>query len=130
MGAYVDRNAELSNAARVERGRRLRRLWARYCRLTGPRPMPPNITALGNVLRSILRHRQPVGWYWLNSLEMADVGLEPEFDPAGECRPTAALPGTWDKIAVLAERVEHGLPLWHPADAGYGAIEHWEGLPG
>jgi hypothetical protein len=29
---------------------------------------------------------------------------------------TEAMPGTREKVAVLAERVESGLPLWHPAD--------------
>ncbi len=29
---------------------------------------------------------------------------------------TDALPGTIDKLSVLAERVRLGLPLWHPGD--------------
>lgn len=29
---------------------------------------------------------------------------------------TAARQGTAEKIAVLAERLRNGLPLWHPAD--------------
>jgi hypothetical protein len=31
--------------------------------------------------------------------------------------PTAALPGTPEKVAVLAERVAHWLNPWHPKDA-------------
>ena len=31
--------------------------------------------------------------------------------------PTNALPGTEDKVAVLAERARLGLSLWHPHDA-------------
>jgi hypothetical protein len=31
--------------------------------------------------------------------------------------PTDALPGTEDKVAVLAERARLGLSLWHPHDA-------------
>lgn len=41
--------------------------------------------------------------------EPEDVGQE-AFDP------TAALPGTNQKLAILAERLERGLPLWHEAD--------------
>jgi len=31
--------------------------------------------------------------------------------------PTQALPGTLDKVAVLAERARLGVSLWHPLDA-------------
>jgi hypothetical protein len=31
--------------------------------------------------------------------------------------PTSALPGTLEKVAVLAERARLGLSLWHPLDA-------------
>ena len=31
--------------------------------------------------------------------------------------PTNALPGTEEKVAVLAERARLGLSLWHPLDA-------------
>jgi hypothetical protein len=34
--------------------------------------------------------------------------------------PTDALPGTPEKIAVLAERVRLKLSLWHPGDAQFG----------
>jgi hypothetical protein len=30
--------------------------------------------------------------------------------------PTGALPGTAEKLDVLAERLRLGLPLWHPED--------------
>jgi hypothetical protein len=32
-------------------------------------------------------------------------------------RPTGALPGTPEKVAILAERARLGLSLWHPMDA-------------
>lgn len=35
--------------------------------------------------------------------------------------PTAALPGSEDKVAILAERARLGLSLWHPRDARLGA---------
>jgi hypothetical protein len=31
-------------------------------------------------------------------------------------RATRALPGTREKIDVLADRARQGLPLWHPSD--------------
>jgi hypothetical protein len=30
--------------------------------------------------------------------------------------PTSALPGTWQKIEVMAERLKYDLPLFHPED--------------
>jgi hypothetical protein len=37
--------------------------------------------------------------------------VEPEGFPA-----TRAIPGTKEKLAVLADRVRAGLPLWHESD--------------
>jgi hypothetical protein len=44
-----------------------------------------------------------------------------DFDPgaaatAAPVRPTGAMPGTSEKLDVLAERLRLGLPLWHPRD--------------
>lgn len=43
-----------------------------------------------------------------------------DYEPIDERREpfdaTEALPGTGAKLDVLAERVEKGLPLWHPSD--------------
>jgi hypothetical protein len=36
---------------------------------------------------------------------------------APAARPTAAIPGTAEKVAVLSERARLGLSLWHPRDA-------------
>lgn len=43
-----------------------------------------------------------------------------DFEPV-DCKPTAfdateALPGTDEKLEVMALRVRRGLPLWHPRD--------------
>jgi hypothetical protein len=35
--------------------------------------------------------------------------------------PTDALPGSEEKVAILAERARLGLSLWHPQDARLGA---------
>jgi hypothetical protein len=37
--------------------------------------------------------------------------------PKGSTEPTAALPATADKVAVLIARAAAGQPLWHPDDA-------------
>jgi hypothetical protein len=52
-------------------------------------------------------------------LEAIKLGLwdfEPEEVDGDDYDPTKAMPGTEDKLQVLAQRVAQGLPLWHPAD--------------
>ena len=43
-----------------------------------------------------------------------------EFEPAGQDATkqpaTAAMPGTKEKLDILAERLRLGLPLWHDSD--------------
>ncbi|MBN2023655.1 MAG: hypothetical protein JW809_12790 [Pirellulales bacterium] len=39
----------------------------------------------------------------------------PEMD-GGQFDATGAMPGTKDKLLVLADRVRNGQPLWHPSD--------------
>jgi hypothetical protein len=41
---------------------------------------------------------------------------EPDAPAPDEFSATKAMPGTTEKLSVLAERVEQGLPLWHPED--------------
>jgi hypothetical protein len=45
--------------------------------------------------------------FW--DFEPPDVGSS-QFDGSD------AMPGTREKVEILAERVRTGLPLWHPAD--------------
>lgn len=52
-------------------------------------------------------------------LEAIKQGLwdfEPEEAQKNEFPATGAMPGTDDKLSILAERVRLGLPLWHPCD--------------
>lgn len=49
----------------------------------------------------------------------AGVGVGPAPLPA---RPTSALPGSAEKIRVLAERAQLGQQLWHPDDAALAPI--------
>ena len=37
--------------------------------------------------------------------------------PAQPCDPTAALPGSAEKVAILEERAKQRQELWHPLDA-------------
>jgi hypothetical protein len=39
-----------------------------------------------------------------------------DFEPRAKCEPTAARPGSLEKLFVLAQRVELGQPLYHPFD--------------
>ncbi len=52
-------------------------------------------------------------------LEAIELGLwdyEPEHQDTEEFSQTNAMPGSNEKLAVLAERLRLGKPLWHPAD--------------
>lgn len=52
-------------------------------------------------------------------LEAIKIGVwdfEPEEVTEDRFDSTHAMPGTKEKLAVLAERVREGLPLWHSAD--------------
>ncbi len=52
-------------------------------------------------------------------LEAIKAGIwdfEPDVADADEFEATDALPGTDEKIKILARRAESGLPLWHPKD--------------
>ena len=52
----------------------------------------------------------------LDAIREGDWFYEPdEIRP--ECfEPTTAIPGTQEKLAILAARARAGLPLWHEAD--------------
>ena len=52
----------------------------------------------------------------LDAIKLGIWDYEPESRKEGAYDSTHALPGTNDKLAILADRVERGLPLWHPED--------------
>ena len=52
----------------------------------------------------------------LEAIKQGDWSFEPTVDQPVQLKATAALPGTAEKLDVLAERLRQGLPLWHPAD--------------
>ncbi len=52
-------------------------------------------------------------------LEAIKMGFWDYEPPEVECSRyacTDAMPGTPEKLEILAERVQAGLPLWHPRD--------------
>lgn len=52
----------------------------------------------------------------LDAIREGDWYFEPEEVAASAFDPTAAIPGTREKLDVLAQRVRAGLPLWHERD--------------
>jgi hypothetical protein len=52
----------------------------------------------------------------IEAIKMGLWDFEPETVGREAFERTEALPGSKEKLAVLAERVRLGLPLWHDAD--------------
>ena len=52
----------------------------------------------------------------LEAIKEGDWNFEPNKQQVVNLKATGALPGTTEKLDVLAERLKQGLPLWHPSD--------------
>ena len=52
----------------------------------------------------------------LEAIKMGLWDFEPPEVDSSEFEAADAMPGTQEKLEVLAERVRCGLPLWHKAD--------------
>ncbi len=52
----------------------------------------------------------------LEAIREGDWDFEPEQVAENGFNPTVAMPGTHEKLSVLADRVRAGLPLWHGND--------------
>ena len=52
----------------------------------------------------------------LDAIKLGKWDFEPERVRIETFSQTDALPGSHEKLSVLAERVRLGLPLWHPSD--------------
>ena len=52
----------------------------------------------------------------IEAIQLGIWDFEPEEKESDEFARTAALPGSTQKLDVLAERVRQGQPLWHPRD--------------
>jgi len=53
----------------------------------------------------------------LDAIKLGYWNYEPDQVPETDYNATRALPGTSAKLKIMAERIQRGLPLWHPADA-------------
>lgn len=52
----------------------------------------------------------------IDAIKQGIWDFEPRDDEDESFDATAALPGSQEKLCVLAARVARGLPLWHPSD--------------
>lgn len=52
----------------------------------------------------------------LEAIKQGNWDYEPESTPKADFDSTKALPGTDEKLEILADRIQSGLPLWHPED--------------
>jgi hypothetical protein len=52
----------------------------------------------------------------LDAIKAGRRDFEPADTRGDAFQATTALPGSDEKLEVLARRVERGLPLWHPED--------------
>jgi hypothetical protein len=52
----------------------------------------------------------------LDAIREGDWFFEPEDVEPDHFTPTTAIPGTPEKLDILAQRARAGLPLWHTAD--------------
>ncbi|HCK72874.1 MAG TPA: hypothetical protein DHW38_14950 [Planctomycetaceae bacterium] len=52
----------------------------------------------------------------LDAIKLGIWDFEPIEHSSQEFEPTRSLPGSDIKLEVLTERLELGLPLWHPSD--------------
>ncbi len=52
----------------------------------------------------------------LEAIKDGQWDYEPEHVGSDRFDSTSALPGTEEKLTILASRVREGLPLWHPSD--------------
>jgi len=52
----------------------------------------------------------------LEAIKQGDWNFEPNGEQPVNLKATGAMPGTQEKLEILAERLRQGLPLWHPAD--------------
>jgi len=52
----------------------------------------------------------------LEAIKLGQWDFEPAEIDSQQFDGTDAMPGTEEKLQVLAARLQRGLPLWHPAD--------------
>ena len=52
----------------------------------------------------------------LEAIKQGQWDFEPRDVDQRQFDSTVALPGSDEKLAIMAERLSRGLPLWHPRD--------------
>jgi hypothetical protein len=52
----------------------------------------------------------------LEAIKVGEWNFEPQSEVSKEASATSAMPGTAEKLDIMAERLRLGLPLWHPRD--------------
>jgi hypothetical protein len=52
----------------------------------------------------------------IEAIQDGEWNFEPNNPHQGEFRATDAVPGSREKLDILARRIRMGLPLWHPND--------------
>ncbi len=52
----------------------------------------------------------------LEAIRLGQWDYEPREVDQRQFDSTVAMPGSDEKLAIMAERLKHGLPLWHPRD--------------
>ena len=52
----------------------------------------------------------------LEAIKLGEWNFEPSGETVTTIQATKAMPGTTEKLDVLAERLRQGVPLWHPRD--------------
>jgi hypothetical protein len=61
----------------------------------------------------------------LEAIRNGEWNYEPELQASEGVEATRALPGTSEKLDVLADRLRQGMPLWHPRDRiDYETVEY------
>ncbi len=52
----------------------------------------------------------------IDAIRQGNWEFEPEQPEAQQEPASVAMPGTKEKVSVLAARLQQGLPLWNPSD--------------
>jgi hypothetical protein len=52
----------------------------------------------------------------LDAIKLGIWDFEPQSLAGNRYAATEAMPGTQEKLDILAQRLESGQPLWHPSD--------------
>ena len=106
----------------MDREKRINAMWRRFCRLALKQDAGKAecfIRAVGESRIYIMRHHLhgfPTGFAPQSAIEAAELHLH-QYTPTQSLEPTDAIPGTPEKIKVLAMRAESGQELWHANDA-------------